>query len=420
VQQAGHWQSFLRQLPFRNPACRNPLKSMPRRRRQRFRLIRDLSLAIAVAIVFLMGVLPLVEWWWPFDPDVNRGLEWIRSRVMEVLIALWFFAFGSMVGSFVNVVVWRMPRGVSVVSHGSACPWCLAKIRLSDNIPVLGWIKLGGRCRVCRLPISRRYPLVEAVFGFVFLLMFFVELQSAGGNLPGGPRYVSTGILQVVISTRWDLILVYSYHMLLLVMLMTWSLMAFDGSRIPRKTIGLAWLAGLAGPLLDPSVQPVRWSVELLPWLTQSGVGQSLFTGFAGWLAGGLAGGLLQALVSGGRDRGVSGRAVALSLATVGLFTGWQFTTLVTFLFGWLVCLRRWLAGVRWIPSCGLVANATLMVLCLWRWLPGHGQQQDLPMLAAATLAGLLLTAAGSGFAGHRHPPAQATGTDVREVPLDG
>ena len=69
---------------------------------------------------------------------------------------------GLLVGSFLNVVAHRLPRGVSVVGGRSACPGCAATIRAYDNVPVLSWLALRGRCRACAMPISVRYPLVEA------------------------------------------------------------------------------------------------------------------------------------------------------------------------------------------------------------------------------------------------------------------
>ena len=77
---------------------------------------------------------------------------------------------GLLIGSFLNVVVWRVPRGESIVSPPSACPACGHAIRAQDNVPVLGWLKLRGRCRDCRAPISPRYPLVEAGTSLLFVL----------------------------------------------------------------------------------------------------------------------------------------------------------------------------------------------------------------------------------------------------------
>jgi leader peptidase (prepilin peptidase)/N-methyltransferase len=79
--------------------------------------------------------------------------------VMLVLAALG----GLAVGSFLNVVAWRLPRGESLVAPGSRCPGCGAPVRPWDNVPVLSWLALRGRCRDCRTAISPRYPLVEAL-----------------------------------------------------------------------------------------------------------------------------------------------------------------------------------------------------------------------------------------------------------------
>jgi len=75
---------------------------------------------------------------------------------------------GLAVGSFLNVVVWRVPRGESVVRPPSACPACATPIRPRDNVPVAGWLLLRGRCRDCAHPISRRYPLVELAAAALF------------------------------------------------------------------------------------------------------------------------------------------------------------------------------------------------------------------------------------------------------------
>ncbi|EYR64430.1 peptidase A24 [Actinotalea ferrariae CF5-4] len=78
---------------------------------------------------------------------------------------------GLLVGSFLNVVVWRVPRGESVVRPPSACPACSRPIRRRDNVPVVSWLLLRGRCRDCSAPISARYPLVEAATAAAFALV---------------------------------------------------------------------------------------------------------------------------------------------------------------------------------------------------------------------------------------------------------
>jgi len=78
---------------------------------------------------------------------------------------------GLVVGSFLNVVVWRVPRGESVVRPPSACPSCGARVRPGDNVPVLGWLRLRGRCRDCGAAISPRYPLVELGTAVLFVVL---------------------------------------------------------------------------------------------------------------------------------------------------------------------------------------------------------------------------------------------------------
>lgn len=80
---------------------------------------------------------------------------------------------GLAVGSFVNVVIWRVPRGESLVSPSSSCPKCADQIKVYDNIPVLSWLLLRGKCRACKAGISLRYPIIELLVGLAFIATFF-------------------------------------------------------------------------------------------------------------------------------------------------------------------------------------------------------------------------------------------------------
>ncbi|MGB5975475.1 MAG: prepilin peptidase, partial [Nodosilinea sp.] len=84
------------------------------------------------------------------------------------------FVFGAAVGSFLNVVIYRLPAGLSLLHPPSRCPQCHTRLAPRDNVPVLGWLWLKGRCRYCRAPISPRYPLVEAFTGALFLATFWL------------------------------------------------------------------------------------------------------------------------------------------------------------------------------------------------------------------------------------------------------
>ncbi len=88
-----------------------------------------------------------------------------------MLIVLLAALVGLAVGSFLNVVIWRVPRGESVVRPPSACPSCGTPVHVRDNVPVLSWLLLRGRCRSCRAPVSWRYPVVELLCAGLFALM---------------------------------------------------------------------------------------------------------------------------------------------------------------------------------------------------------------------------------------------------------
>jgi len=92
---------------------------------------------------------------------------------VDPVFAVAIFVLGLAFGSFLNVCVYRLPRDLSVVRPGSACPNCKKPIRFYDNIPVLGWLFLRGRCRDCKAPISPRYLVVELLTGLLFLACYW-------------------------------------------------------------------------------------------------------------------------------------------------------------------------------------------------------------------------------------------------------
>jgi len=89
------------------------------------------------------------------------------------------FVLGACIGSFLNVVIWRLPRGESLVFPGSHCPACKAAIPGWANVPIVSYLLLRGRCRACRAHISPRYPLVEALTGALFATLLVAHGPSA-------------------------------------------------------------------------------------------------------------------------------------------------------------------------------------------------------------------------------------------------
>jgi len=88
------------------------------------------------------------------------------------VVITFFFLFGIVVGSFLNVCITRIPEEISIVLPGSRCPRCGTPIKPYDNVPVLGWLWLRGKCRSCGLPISPMYPLIELATGLLFAAAF--------------------------------------------------------------------------------------------------------------------------------------------------------------------------------------------------------------------------------------------------------
>src|SRR5690606_20597853 len=97
-------------------------------------------------------------------------MSWLPREPLLVLLVGFV---GLCLGSFLNVVVYRLPRDLSVVKPRSRCGRCLHPVRPWDNIPVLSWILLGGKCRDCKAPISARYPMIELLGGVFALLAVF-------------------------------------------------------------------------------------------------------------------------------------------------------------------------------------------------------------------------------------------------------
>ncbi len=183
------------------------------------------------------------------------------SALIDLTTALWLGFIGSCIGSFVNVVAYRMPRGESVIWTSSHCPKCDHSIRAYDNVPVLGWLWLKGKCRDCGQPISPRYAIVEFVMGLAFFVLAYVELFSGGANLPEGPLTEFTGALHNVWVPQWKLIGVYAYHGAVLSWIMSVVLIAIDGLKLPK----LLCLAGVA--LTAYAIASGRSLVEILAML---------------------------------------------------------------------------------------------------------------------------------------------------------
>jgi len=143
------------------------------------------------------------------------------------------FAFGCCIGSFLNVVIYRMPRDKSIVSPPSACPACGEHIRFYDNIPLISWLLLGRKCRFCKAPISARYFVIELLTALIFVGLFFLYFNT---NLRATmPTFAHGG---------W---FVYLLHIILLAAFIAASAIDLELWIIPLSICWFVTVAGLVG-----------------------------------------------------------------------------------------------------------------------------------------------------------------------------
>ncbi len=174
--------------------------------------------------------------------------------LLDLLTALWLGMIGACVGSFLNVLAYRLPRGMSVVWRPSHCPHCQQPVRAQDNLPVVGWLRLRGRCRDCQAPIPPRYAIVELLVGTAFVVLAYVELFRGGANLPGGPISKATGAGSVVWDPQWPVVGLYAYHTLLVCLIVSVILLDLERTPVPRRLLLPALLVGCAAPYWGPQL----------------------------------------------------------------------------------------------------------------------------------------------------------------------
>jgi len=359
-------------------------------------------------------------------PVLASLAEQIPIRLFEFFILAWLFVFGSCIGSFLNVVIYRIPRGMSLWGS-SRCPRCRVRIPAWDNLPVFGWLKLRGRCRTCRLPIAARYPLVELTVGLVILILATLEILLSAVNLPGAGERMTTrlSVSWLIGHPRWDLIGTCVLHSGLICVLLSWALIRYDGCAVPRRYAAgvfvAVWLSIGLAPLLGLDVwQQGRpdGPVWLAVW---SHGGRGLQGMIGGLLLGAVTGcgcrlagrtraehkrkspsesphvGSPQAAAP-ARERNLEDALLGLGLA--GVCLGWPAALSV----GLLASAARLLGALtlglsprlRPAPLLAYVCLAAFVHICLWRGLDRlafwPGGTAGLPTFAAAVTMMFILT----------------------------
>lgn len=260
--------------------------------------------------------------------------------LMAPFLATFGGVLGLVVGSFLNVVVYRVPAGMSVVAPASACPKCGRPIRGFDNVPVLSWLALRGRCRDCSEPISIRYPVVEMVTAILFVLVairFLPETGTSGTALAGRVVLVAALLYLMAASVALALIdvdaqrlpnrIVLPMYPVLGALLLTVSTLTGDWGALLRAAAGLVVLGGvyLALALAVPrgmGFGDVKLAGVIGLVLAYLGWGPLAVGAFAAFLLGGTFGIVLLLTRRAGRSTGIPFGPWMLLGAWVGAFAG--------------------------------------------------------------------------------------------------
>ena len=292
---------------------------------------------------------------------------WLEGQIdwFVVLIAVWLCAVGGVIGSFLNVVVYRLPLGMSLVRPASRCPACLTPIRWYDNLPVIGWLWLRGRCRDCGEAISARYPLVEALVASYFVCLAASEFCFGGASDPvsaASRGFHAPWASDLSDTSVW---LRYWSQILLGVTLLAAALIERDGAAASWRLFRPSLLISAALPFVWRAVRPLPFDYgwEQYARSAAGGWGQPLDGLLAAWV------GLVFALVAwplvGPNQRG--SRPAMLALLAVGVALGWQLTAVLGAT--WLAWLIARAVGTDHARNGGLFALMVIswVVLLLWR-----------------------------------------------------
>ncbi len=348
----------------------------------------------------------------------------------------WLFVLGAVVGSFLNVCVHRIPQHETLgrqlkglYSPPSRCPNCYRPILRRDNVPILGWLLLRGRCRGCAAPISVRYPLIELLNGLLFVLVYWFEIPLEWAAQGYDPLHTEFALPRAAFWSPQALLhWRYAYHMILVEALLVASLIDIDLMLIPDATTVPPAIAAIVIATLVPHVhlvpvwfsnpQQVQSFAILLPdalreWIAPESPGWSETTlsvpawiarhphwhGLAASLAGvGGGGGVVWAVrIIGTRvlRQEAMGFGDVTLMAMVGAFLGWQAAVVVFLIapaFALLVVSMSWMVKYHRTIPFGPYLSLGAVTMVLW-WQPVWGHMKPFFQLGPLVL---LLGAVGS------------------------
>jgi leader peptidase (prepilin peptidase) / N-methyltransferase len=215
-------------------------------------------------------------------------------NIYDTIVQITIFWLGAAIGSFLNVVVYRIPAGVSILWPPSRCPKCLHGLGAGENIPILGWLLLGGKCRHCQTPISSRYPIVEA----------------------------ATAIIFVIVYNRFGLSIETIGYSLFMCWLLALSLIDLDTMTLPNSLTQSGLIVGLGFQI----------ATGLLDNLSINGMKEHLFQGIVGMVLAIWIYDTIQIVGTWMLGQSAQGGGDAKLMAMVGAWLGWKSVLLTGFL----------------------------------------------------------------------------------------
>jgi leader peptidase (prepilin peptidase)/N-methyltransferase len=343
----------------------------------------------------------------------------MEQPLPEIIWVTFAFLLGINVGSFLNVVVGRLPLEKSLLWPNSRCLSCLRPLNLTDNLPIIGWLRRRGRCRFCGSKFSSRYLWVELATGVVFALLFYLDVIDNWHRIP---FLESSYTLRIDGVPPWQGLVVFLHHAILFSFLFAASLCDWDEKAIPLSltvtgtVLGLALATCFPWPFPnDPSVvsalqQPVRveamggsmsrdrmWMIDVKPehlppgvypwpvwgplpdWLWNHRWALGLLTGLAGAAAGMVLLRAVKFLFERALNKEALGLGDADLMMLAGAFVGWQ-PVIVGFFFGTFAALPlglvwRFAKGERQFPFGPGLALGVLISVYAWRRIAPGLQQ---------------------------------------------
>ena len=236
----------------------------------------------------------------------------LLSWGLFTLAVLWLGTVGACIGSFLNVIVYRLPRRMSIVHPPSQCPRCQHSIRWHDNLPILGWVALRGRCRDCQAWISPRYPLIELFAAALSVLVASRFLwRTVSSHAISSMLHWNSQTMLVVIT--------YAIHLLVIYTLLTAALIRLDGERVPRWFFAPTALAGLSASMFSSQI----------PWDTLTAQLHSSFVDGAVGMGVGILMGWLSSTKQQPAEKIRNRSTRDAQLGICGLIVGWQIVVLV-------------------------------------------------------------------------------------------